>query len=227
MCICVLFSLSFNTQVSFWPIYCTYSVKFYCCFQVGGDSCIFVWKLPTPLSSRMLQRIKESSDPLSPASMLLPLSSSRRILSLEEDYHLCEINPEDKSLPTDFNNVNRSVRQEKNHQETSAFKFSISRLPKWARSKVTSSEDAHGDAVVISSEVFHVIVVHMEGANYAEFLKKKMEIEKAETEYMLFIVLTLLHPIRSHFTIFLSSSLCSSLFSETLKLFWKISKAFH
>ncbi|XP_010654199.1 uncharacterized protein LOC100240770 isoform X2 [Vitis vinifera] len=121
--------------------------------SVGGDSCIFVWKLPTSLSSRMLQRIKESSDPLSPASMLLPLSSSRRILSLEEDYHLCEINPEDKSLPTDFNKVNRSVRQEKNHQETSAFKFSISRLPKWARSKVTSSENAHGDAVVISSEM--------------------------------------------------------------------------
>ena len=122
----------------------------------------------------MLQRMKESSDPLSPASMLLPVSLSCKVSSLEEDYRQCKISPEDQSLPKDFNKVSRSVHQEKNNQETSTFKFSISRLPKWAQSKVTNSENVHGDAVYISSEVFHIIVVvQMEGANYAEFLKKR------------------------------------------------------
>lgn len=116
--------------------------------------------------------MKESSDPLSPASMLLPVSLNHSILSLEEDYRQCKINPGEKSLPKDFNKLSWSMH-EKNHQETSAFRFSISRLPKWAQSKITSTESVVGDALAISSEVFHIIVVQLEGANYAEFLQRK------------------------------------------------------
>ena len=69
-------------------------------------------------------------------------SSSRSDVSAKPHYHPYEIDPENEPLSTDFNKVNRSVRPEKNPQETSTFKFNISRLPKWVQSKATNSENA-------------------------------------------------------------------------------------
>ncbi|KAJ9548772.1 hypothetical protein OSB04_021315, partial [Centaurea solstitialis] len=96
-----------------------------CKHLVGSDGCIFVWKVPTVLTSRMLQRIKENSCPLSPTT-IAPCAAVNQLKFFEENYL--------RSQRTD-----RAVVCEGNcPQETSTFKFSVSRLPQWAKSKVTS-----------------------------------------------------------------------------------------
>ncbi|XP_058068441.1 uncharacterized protein LOC131217521 [Magnolia sinica] len=110
---------------------------------VGGDSCIFVWKMPALLSSTILQKIMEN------ASYLFPVSSSQSAAPSEGIVH------EEVNRPnTDFKDI--SALQNCNLdvegvvtggvcEGTSAFKFSVSRLLKWAQIKVTSNETSDGD----------------------------------------------------------------------------------
>ncbi|KAM7258973.1 hypothetical protein ACFE04_014714 [Oxalis oulophora] len=91
--------------------------------SAGGDGCIFVWKIPPRMSSRILQRMKEHTSPLSPTK----LANFSQIICREE----CVEKGNQVKQKTD--------KYCGSPQVTSAFKFSISRLPKWAQAKVTSS----------------------------------------------------------------------------------------
>ncbi|KAJ0561022.1 putative transcription factor WD40-like family [Helianthus annuus] len=93
--------------------------------SVGSDGCIFVWKVPVLLTSRMLLRIKESSHPLSP-NINSQRTAADQIKYYEENYL------RSRSAATTM------LREGKCPQETPTFRFSISRLPQWAKSKVTS-----------------------------------------------------------------------------------------
>ncbi|XAR68854.1 hypothetical protein NMG60_11000249 [Bertholletia excelsa] len=104
--------------------------------SVAADSCILVWKVPPPLSSKMLQKIKENCRPLSP-SIVQPTAICQ-IKFCEENDHLCKSSHEEMKLLESSNLVSPKLFcRGSGHQETSAFKFSISRLPKWAQVKVT------------------------------------------------------------------------------------------
>lgn len=121
--------------------------------QVAGDGCIFVWQVPIPLSSKMMQKIKEKSMPFTPTSVVQPVSLSG-IKFHEEDDHKCKIRPEEVILPE----CSKTLSQKHFYQrvslpETSAFKFSISRLPKWAQAKVPSPRVMPIDSDYTSSQV--------------------------------------------------------------------------
>uniref|UniRef100_A0A2N9FAB1 Anaphase-promoting complex subunit 4 WD40 domain-containing protein n=1 Tax=Fagus sylvatica TaxID=28930 RepID=A0A2N9FAB1_FAGSY len=106
--------------------------------SVGGDGCIFVWKVPASLSSRMLQRMKENLGPLSSSSLAQPVAFSQILLYEEEDWQ-CRINPEDVMLPENSSQIGQKTHyQHGGPRQTSAFKFTVSRLPRWAQAKVTS-----------------------------------------------------------------------------------------
>ncbi|XP_038701339.1 mitogen-activated protein kinase-binding protein 1 isoform X1 [Tripterygium wilfordii] len=96
--------------------------------SVGGDGCIFVWKVPAHLSSRMLQSVKENRGPLSPRSLSKPLAFSQIMFCEEEDQ-------EHRIIPD-----GSSIQSSHAHgpQKTPTFRFSISRLPKWAQVKVVT-----------------------------------------------------------------------------------------
>ncbi|KAI7734185.1 hypothetical protein M8C21_031084 [Ambrosia artemisiifolia] len=93
--------------------------------SAGSDGCIFVWKVPALLTSRMLQRIKESSCPFSP-NIISQRTTVDRIKYYEENYL--------RSRSTGITMLHEGMCP----QETPTFRFSISRLPQWAKSKVTS-----------------------------------------------------------------------------------------
>ncbi|KAG5550428.1 hypothetical protein RHGRI_015400 [Rhododendron griersonianum] len=120
--------------------------------KVAGDGCIFVWQVPIPLSSKMLQKIKEKSMPFTPTSVVQPVSFSG-IKFHEEDDHKCKIRPEEVILPE----CSKTLSQKHFYQrvslpETSAFKFSISRLPRWAQAKVPSPRVMPIDSDYTSSQ---------------------------------------------------------------------------
>ncbi|KAJ4704500.1 mitogen-activated protein kinase-binding protein 1 isoform X1 [Melia azedarach] len=105
--------------------------------SVGGDGCIFVWKVPAHLALRMMQRVKENYGILSPTNLDQPVALSEIIFYEEED-EKCRMG--DMSFMVDFNQVGRGLHYDGEPQVTSTFKFSISRLPKWAQEKVSSSD---------------------------------------------------------------------------------------
>ncbi|KAK9124408.1 hypothetical protein Sjap_014010 [Stephania japonica] len=99
--------------------------------SVGGEGCIFVWKIPSLLSSRMLEKLKEFGDPL------LSTSVPEEMLSNE-----CNLHAEfDHSLHTKPQNALRPGLPEPNSMGLSEFRFSISRLPNWAQTKVATKEN--------------------------------------------------------------------------------------
>ncbi|XP_019450724.1 PREDICTED: mitogen-activated protein kinase-binding protein 1 [Lupinus angustifolius] len=107
--------------------------------SVDGDGCIFVWKLPAPLSSKILGRLMERSNPLSPRSLAQPPACSHLSFCEGECQHP-KINPENVwPLGNSSQSEDGSLYPESNHTEASSFKFSASRLPKWAQAKVISS----------------------------------------------------------------------------------------
>lgn len=109
------------------------------CTQIGGDGCIFVWRLPAFLSSSMHQKMNEGSGPLSPGSMTQPIPFSR-IMIYEEDGDKAKqhtTNSGDDSKQDGF----RVLHQGEAAPEAT-FRFSISRLPRWAQDKVTNSDNA-------------------------------------------------------------------------------------
>ncbi|MCD7472936.1 hypothetical protein HAX54_014372 [Datura stramonium] len=101
--------------------------------SVSSDGCIFVWKVPDSLSSRMLRKIKENACPLSPAKFAAPATLGQIKLH-EVNYH----QPEDISRTPNLFQVNQRVLCREGSSPGTAFKFSISRLPKWAQAKVTN-----------------------------------------------------------------------------------------
>ncbi|CAN0926370.1 WD repeat-containing protein 62 [Linum grandiflorum] len=99
--------------------------------SVAGDGCIFVWKLPPRITSRILQRIKEKFVPLSPEELGLPATFTRVVVPAEESLPF-RINPED---------TQELCSQGVAPVRTPTFRFSISRLPKWAQSKLADSSN--------------------------------------------------------------------------------------
>lgn len=96
--------------------------------------------MPASLSSRMLQRMHENIGPLSLSSLAQPVAFSQ-LLFFEEEDQQCGINCEDALLPGNSNQVGQKrCYQHGEPREDSAFKFSVSRLPRWAQDKVTSSD---------------------------------------------------------------------------------------
>ncbi|PWA57066.1 hypothetical protein CTI12_AA376850 [Artemisia annua] len=93
--------------------------------SVGGDGCIFVWKVPALMTSRMLLKIKENSRPLSPTT-IAQCPTMNRIKFYEENY--LRQRPADSAV----------VCEDNYPKETPTFRFSVSRLPHWAKSKVNS-----------------------------------------------------------------------------------------
>lgn len=82
----------------------------------------------------MQQRIKENCGPLSPKSLGRPVAFSQ-IVFCEEDRN------EDGEFPENSNQVGKKIIfGAGNPQDTLAFKFSVSRLPKWAQAKLMSSK---------------------------------------------------------------------------------------
>ena len=73
----------------------------------------------------------------------------------EEDDHLCKTNPNNVDVEENSNQASRRrlCCQGGGLQETSTFKFSISRLPKWAQAKVTTSKVIPADPEFNSSQV--------------------------------------------------------------------------
>ncbi|KAE8654270.1 Phosphate transporter 4,2 [Hibiscus syriacus] len=122
--------------------------------SVGGDGCIFVWKLPTRLASRMLQKVKETSLLLSPRTLYMPVAFTRTTICGEEN----------KSCSSKISQLAERCNQHKQRanyhgwdsQETYAFRLSISRLPKWAQDKVTSTDFVRRNLEITSPQQMQV-----------------------------------------------------------------------
>ncbi|KAG2245848.1 hypothetical protein Bca52824_085476 [Brassica carinata] len=84
--------------------------------SVAGDGCIFVWKLPLQMSTRMIQAVNENVS-LAPITMAQTVKFMQIVGYVEVD------------------NPNADQMQQLSPW-TSSFKFSVSRLPKWAQAKV-------------------------------------------------------------------------------------------
>ncbi|KAL2250433.1 UNVERIFIED_CONTAM: WD repeat-containing protein 62 [Sesamum indicum] len=104
--------------------------------SVGADGCIFVWKLPALLSSRTLQRTKEVFLHFHPESLNQPMTSNQIKSYLMVDHPKKRYSKE-AAVNGNLNEVHdRIFLQEGNHPENAGFRFSISRLPKWAQCKI-------------------------------------------------------------------------------------------
>ncbi|KAJ0244277.1 Transducin/WD40 repeat-like superfamily protein [Hirschfeldia incana] len=84
--------------------------------SVAGDGCIFVWKLPLQMATRMIRAVNENVS-LAPVTVAQPVKFMQIVGYVEVDnqnpYQMQQLSP-----------------------WTSSFKFSVSRLPKWAQAKV-------------------------------------------------------------------------------------------
>ncbi|CAA3027960.1 mitogen-activated kinase-binding 1 [Olea europaea subsp. europaea] len=115
--------------------------------SIDADSCIFVWKVPAPFSSQMLQRTKGISFPISPKCMVQQVSLNK-IGSYQFDDH------SRKDVAREKLNQNQGLLfQHGSYPKTSAFRFSISRLPKWARAKVSIPNPIPTDPNSSSSKI--------------------------------------------------------------------------
>ncbi|KOM37600.1 hypothetical protein LR48_Vigan03g098200 [Vigna angularis] len=103
--------------------------------SVDGTGCVFVWKLPASLSSRILERVMERNNPLSPRSSSQPPYLGCLSFCKEEFQH-SNINPDGVwSMMNNSQHLNGMLNPGISQREASAFKFSVSRLPKWAQAK--------------------------------------------------------------------------------------------
>lgn len=139
-----LFSVFANLNIDFWLI------------QVCSNGCIFVWKVPGSLSARMLRKIKENACPLSPAKFPAPVTSGQIKLH-EINYH----QPEGISMTPNLFQVKQRVLCREGSTPATSFKFSISRLPKWAQAKVTNLPSLMTDPNSSFSEVSPDLVVKL------------------------------------------------------------------
>ncbi|KAL2652337.1 hypothetical protein R1flu_020465 [Riccia fluitans] len=134
--------------------------------SVSGDACIFVWKLPVSITRAMKKRcaaqagqsphksttvLRSSRNPLRSFRLSTPVvpiadltdevSEGTAGHNLNEDFELKAAAPTYETKVSeekmDEGTVYDSVTARMGEEETPAFKFSVSRLPPWARSKVT------------------------------------------------------------------------------------------
>lgn len=120
-----------------------------------------MWKVPGSLSSRMLRKIKENACPLSPAKFAVPVTSGQVKLHMV-NYH----QPEGIPMTPNLFQVNQRVLCREMSSPATAFKFSISRLPKWAQAKVANLHSLVTDPNSSSSKVSQDIVVKLLIARY-------------------------------------------------------------
>ncbi|KAL0545194.1 hypothetical protein IC582_020342 [Cucumis melo] len=107
--------------------------------SIGGDGCVFVWRLPAFLSSSMHQKMNEGSGPVSPGIMAKPIPFGRTMI-YEEDGNEAKQHATysgDDSMQNGF-----QVLHQGEAAPEATFRFSISRLPRWAQYKVTNSDSA-------------------------------------------------------------------------------------
>ncbi|KAK7395150.1 hypothetical protein VNO78_15694 [Psophocarpus tetragonolobus] len=117
--------------------------------SVDGNGCVFVWTLPALLSSRILERIMEKNNPLSPRRSAQP--SPYSYLSFCKESLHSKINPKDVwSMRNNSQSGDAMLYPESSHREASSFKFSVSRLPKWAQAKVTTTSKSNNDCKNLS-----------------------------------------------------------------------------
>lgn len=117
----------------------------YC--QVAGDGCIFVWKLPLRMATRMIRAVNENGR-LAPETVSQSEKFKQIAIFLEED------NPKDACCSPNYKLVKENVDQiQQRSPWTSSFKFSVSRLPKWAQAKVETSDIASNCQDSISNQV--------------------------------------------------------------------------
>ncbi|XP_051132212.1 uncharacterized protein LOC127252184 isoform X3 [Andrographis paniculata] len=119
--------------------------------SVGADGCIFVWSLPTHMSSRMLLRTKETPVNDLPESINQPIMCNHIKSYLIDDHkwkdrRVASLNGNLKPICEEM------PLQELNSPESKGFKFSISRLPKWAQCKFNNNS-LHPDIESSSSKV--------------------------------------------------------------------------
>ncbi|KAH9324663.1 hypothetical protein KI387_004841, partial [Taxus chinensis] len=131
--------------------------------QVSGDSCIFVWKLPAIISKTMQKRFVTKIDSCE--------SSNSSLVNFQPEdassqYGLCcqlsrdlPDQANDEYIDTDPN-INLEVLETPQHLELSApsaFKFTISRLPRWAQTKVMNGKPvtARNDKENVEANIFH------------------------------------------------------------------------
>lgn len=106
---------------------------------MDANGCIFLWKLPVSFSSKIVRNVEKLFLQLSPIIKDPPIALSQ-IKFLEGDDSLCKANTVDEAALqySRFNHVGQRMSyQGGNPEESTTFKFSISRLPKWAQEKVT------------------------------------------------------------------------------------------
>lgn len=110
--------------------------------------------MPAALSSRMLQKMKENLGSFSASSLAQSVDFSQ-ILFYEEKEKQCRINAVDVLLLGNSNQTGQKFPcQSGRHRETSAFKFSISRLPRWAQNKLKMSDIGPSDLKFTLTQVF-------------------------------------------------------------------------
>ncbi|KAK4742582.1 hypothetical protein SAY87_000583 [Trapa incisa] len=105
--------------------------------SVGGDGCIFVWKLPDHLTLRMLEAIALKSGSLSRPETSNWEKAFTRIVEFEQQ-KLGIQNGE--MVPHNFNQTRRMHCIEESCQGNPRFKFRVSLLPQWAQAKVIDSQ---------------------------------------------------------------------------------------
>jgi len=104
----------------------------------------------------MLRKIKENACPLSPAKFAAPATSGQIKLHVVNHHQ-----PEGISMTPKLFQVNQRVLCREMSSPATAFKFSISRLPKWAQAKVTNLHSLMTDPNSSSSKVSQDIVVKL------------------------------------------------------------------
>lgn len=123
--------------------------------QIDGDGCVFVWKLPSSLSSKIVERIMVKCNSLYPRCLVQPAIFCHPPSYKEEFQQSKIINPDDIcSLGNTGQSRGEMLYPGSCHREATAFKFSVSRLPKWAQAKMTSPNIVCRNIDNTSSEVY-------------------------------------------------------------------------
>ncbi|CAA7051067.1 unnamed protein product [Microthlaspi erraticum] len=112
--------------------------------SVAGDGCIFVWKLPLRMVTRMIRAVNEDGRLVPETVAQQPAKFMQIVVDLEED------NPNDASYSAKCKLVEENADQMQQRSPwTSSFKFSVSRLPKWAQAKA----ETHGIATTCKDSI--------------------------------------------------------------------------
>jgi len=105
------------------------------------------------MSSRMLQRMKENAVPLSPKDLGPPSAFNQIVFSEAEDQQ-CTYNAEKILLPENSNQFGeKKFYQGERSPRISMFRFSVSRLPRWAQAKVEGSNSVSKNPDITSFQV--------------------------------------------------------------------------